>query len=309
MTPGHFPTTAGPAQKKLRLLIVDGHAYAYRAFFGIRRLTSPSGSPTNAIYGFIKSLEKLKAWFEPTHWVVVWDGGLAEERLAALPEYKAQRPPMPPSLAEQLPGLEAYLEGARIPSCRQTGVEADDWIATIARHASGAGVETAIASSDKDFMQLVSDHVGIINPNDSKPAVWSAEQVRDKFEVGPEQIIDWLSLVGDTVDNIPGVPGIGPKNASKLLNQFGSVERMFACLDEVKPESLRERLRAAVTLVRRNQELVRLRDELPGEFSLDDLVVKPPETSLLRKRYEEWGFKSLLRELNPDALRQADLFK
>ena len=149
-----------------RLLIVDGHAYAYRAFHAIRGLRSPSGRPTNAIYGFVKMLAKMRAAIEPTHLIVVWDGGLSAERIAALPEYKAQRPEMPDDLKPQLDEIVGYLKAAGVASFCRDGVEADDYIACLARRAAEAGMAVVIASSDKDFMQLVSARIGLLNPND-----------------------------------------------------------------------------------------------------------------------------------------------
>ena len=192
------------------LLIVDGHAYAYRAFYAIRNLSSPTGQPTNAIYGFIKMLAKMRATVKPTHVIVVWDGGLSAERRAALPEYKAQRPEMPADLAGQLDEIGRFLAAAKIASFCGDGIEADDYIACVTRAARQANLEVVIASSDKDFMQLVAPGVGLLNPNDKSATIWAAEQVRAKTGVAPEQIVDWLSLLGDSVDNIPGVPGVGP---------------------------------------------------------------------------------------------------
>jgi DNA polymerase-1 len=280
-----------------RLLIVDGHAYAYRAFHAIRELRSPSGQPTNAIYGFVKMLAKMRATIGPTHLIVVWDGGLSAERLSALPEYKAQRPEMPDALSSQLDGIVSYLKAANVASFCGDGVEADDYIACLARRAAETGMAVVIASSDKDFMQLVSPRVGLLNPNDKSEAVWTDEQVRGKAGVGPSQIVDWLSLMGDSVDNIPGVPGVGPKTAADLLKQFGSVAELYARLDEVKSEKLRAALRGAADAVRRNRELVRLRDDLACEFSPENLAVKPAEAGRLRELYQRWGFKGMLAAL------------
>jgi len=289
----------------LRLLIVDGHAYAYRAFHAIRRLRAPSGRPTNAVYGFIKMLDKMRATLEPTHLLVVWDGGLSAERMAALPGYKAQRPEMPAELAEQLDEILAYLSAAGIASFCQDGVEADDYIACIARRAAREGVEVVVASSDKDFMQLVAPGIGLFNPNDKSETVWTEEQVRVKSGVEPGQIVDWLALVGDSVDNIPGVPGVGVKTAAELLNQFGSVASLYARLDEVKSERLRAALKDAAGLVRRNVELVRLKDELPCRFELDELREKSAHPESLRELFARWGFRSMLAELESN--RQAVL--
>ena len=281
-----------------RLLIIDGHAYAYRAFHAIRDLRSPDGRPTNAVYGFVKMLAKLRTAVEPSHLIVVWDGGLSAERIAKLPEYKAQRPGMPDDLKPQLDEIVDYLKAVGVASFCRLGVEADDYIACLARRAVDAGMTAVIASSDKDFMQLVSARVGLLNPNDKSETIWTDGQVRAKAGVGPAQIVDWLSLTGDTVDNIPGVAGVGPKTATELLNQFGSVGALYGRLDEVKSERLRGALREAADAVRRNQELVRLQDDLPCEFSPEALAEKPADAGRLRELYLRWGFKGLLAALD-----------
>jgi DNA polymerase I len=291
-----------------RLLIIDGHAYAYRAFHAIRNLRSPLGEPTNAIFGFVKMLAKMRAAIGPTHLIVVWDGGLSAERMQLLPGYKAQRPEMPDDLKPQLEGMVCYLKAAGIASYCGEGVEADDYIACLARRASGAGMSVVIASADKDFMQLVSARVGLLNPGDKSEMVWTDEQVRAKAGVEPSQIVDWLSLMGDSVDNIPGVSGVGPKTAADLLRQFGSVEKLFARLDEVKSEKLRAALIGAENAVRRNREMVRLRDDLPCEFLPEDLTAKPADAARLGELYRQWGFKGMLAALEEAAQdRQAVL--
>ena len=291
-----------------RLLIVDGHAYAYRAFYAIRNLRSPAGHPTNAIYGFVKMLAKMKAGLAPTHLMVVWDGGLSAERLAALPEYKAQRPEMPDDLRPQLDGLVGYLQAAGIASFRGDDVEADDYIACLARQAAQAGMAVVIASADKDFMQLVSPQIGLLNPNDKTEAVWTDEQVQAKAGVRPAQIVDWLALMGDSVDNIPGVPGVGPKTAADLLNRFGSVAALYGRLEEVKSEKLRESLRSSAAAVQRNLMLVRLRDDLSCDFVPEALTERPADAGRLAGLFRQWGFNGLLKALEkPDDGRQAVL--
>ena len=279
------------------MLIVDGHAYAYRAFHAIRGLRSPSGAPTNAIYGFVKMLGKMRAAIAPTHLMVVWDGGLSAARTAVLPEYKAQRPEMPGDLKPQLDEIVSYLKAAGVASFCRDGVEADDYIACLARRAADAGMAAVIASSDKDFMQLVSARVGLLNPNDKSETVWTDDQVRAKAGVEPSQIVDWLSLMGDSVDNIPGVPGIGPKTAAALLNQFGSVAELFRRLDEVKSEKVRGALRGSADAVRRNRELVRLQDDLPCDFSPAELAESPADAGRLRELFARWGFRGMLSAL------------
>jgi DNA polymerase-1 len=290
-----------------RLLIVDGHAYAYRAFHAIRDLRSPSGQPTNAIYGFIKMLEKMRAALRPTHLIVVWDGGLSAERIAALPDYKAQRPAMPDDLRPQFDEIGKYLAAAGLAELCGDGIEADDYIACLARRAAAETWQVVIASADKDFMQLVSAQVGLLNPNDKTGAIWTREQVQAKAGVEPEQIADWLALMGDAVDNIPGVAGVGPKTAAELLKQFGSVEILLARLAEVKSERVRTALSAAAENVRRNLALVRLH-EVHCEWVPEKLSPQAPDRERLRGLFTAWGFKGMVAALaEPYAKRQAEL--
>lgn len=296
-----------------RLLLVDGHAYAYRSWHAIRDLHAPDGRPTNAIYGFIQSFEKLCQNLQPTHAAVLWDGGLAAERLDALPEYKAQRPEMPEGLRAQLDPIVEWLRARGIATGCRPGVEADDWIASLARRARSQGWQVVIASSDKDFMQLVEPGLGLVQPHDSTGRVWTDEDVRQKTGVEPRQIVDWLSLVGDASDNIPGVPGVGPKTAAQLLNRFGSVETLLQRLPEVRPERIRKALEESGELIRRNQELIRLRTDLDPGFDPDQLVLGKPDFEALKALYQQWGFRTLLSRLEAAEPRsgttdQPDLF-
>ncbi len=294
-----------PTDKPNRLLIVDGHAYAYRAFHAIRELSSPTGAPTNAIYGFIKMLAKLQMQLEPSHAVVVWDGGLSSERTAEHPDYKAQRPPMPDSLGDQIDQIGEYLSAAGMATCCREGVEADDWIASFAFHGAER-MRVVIASSDKDFMQLVSPRIGLVNPNDKSEKIWAAADVFAKAGVMPEQVVDWLSLVGDAVDNIPGVPGVGPKTATDLLSRFGSVAGIYSRIEEVSSSRLKHNLQAAKEAVIRNQRLIRLKpDGLAAQ--LDELQLKPVNVERLRLLYAQWGFKTMLAQLEPAPLTQGAL--
>ena len=294
------PPAAGP------LLIVDGHCYAYRAFFGIATLTSPSGRPTNAIYGFIRMLGKARERARPTHTAVIWDGGLAAERMALLPQYKAQRAEMPAGLAPQLDGMADYLRAAGIFSWMKEGCEADDCIAALAVRAAGSGLAAVIASSDKDFMQLVCGGVKLLVPQDKTESLWDEAQVRRKTGVEPAQIVDWLSLVGDASDNIPGVPGIGLKIAADLLGQFGSIDVMYKRLAEVRSERVRTGLQAAEEVVRRNQQLIRLRNDMPYELPWEELAARESDAEELRRLYRGWGFKNLLRQLEATALPKTE---
>lgn len=291
--------------KANRMLIVDGHAYAYRSFHAIRHLSDPSGAPTNAIYGFIKSLGKMQTQLNPSHVAVVWDGGLAAERTEELPAYKAQRPPMPDGLEVQIEGLKDYLNATGVASLCRDGVEADDWIGVLARAASEF-MPVVIASADKDFMQLVSPRVGLLNPNDKSEKIWGASDVEAKAGVRPEQIVDWLSLIGDSVDNIAGVPGVGPKTATDLLQQFGSVDSIYARLAEVKSDRLRASLASAEAVVRRNQRLIQLRND-PSPVPVAELVLGTPDGEKLHALYRQWGFKSMAAALEKEQSMQGEL--
>jgi DNA polymerase-1 len=282
------------------LLLVDGHAYAYRAFHAIRSLNAPDGSPTNAIYGFIKMLQKMEGILKPTHRMVIWDGGLAAERMAELPGYKQQRPPTPEGLSSQLPQLVDWLDAAGIPSFEREGEEADDWIGAYAFRADAAGWRAIVASSDKDFMQLVNDRIGLFNPNDKTEKVWGAADVVAKTGVEPRQIVDWLSLIGDSVDNIPGVPGIGPKTATDLLKRFDNIDALLARLNEVKSDKQRAELLGAAENLRRNRRMIALKTGFSDGPELATLAGGTPDKRRLREMYTRWGFRSLLSELGPE---------
>ena len=288
-----------------RLLIIDGHAYAYRAFHAIRELRGPEGRPTNAIFGFVKMLEKMRTGLQPDFLMVVWDGGLSAERMAALPGYKAQRPEMPEDLRPQFDEISSYLSAAGIAEFCGDGIEADDYIGCLAQLAAAAGTEVVVASADKDFMQLVTPRIGLLNPNDKVGTIWGRAEVFAKAGVEPEQIVDWLALMGDAVDNIPGVPGVGPKTAAGLLAQFGSVEKMFARLDQVKSEKTRAALKNSEAGVRRNLELVRLQ-KVPCEFAPEKLTVRTVDIEKLRGLFQRWGFNGMLVAL-AGAPQQAEL--
>ena len=302
-------SSTSECQSQRRLLIVDGHAFAYRAFFAIRSLSSPDGSATNAIYGFVRMLGPMLAKVRPSHMIVIWDGGLAPERMAIHPEYKAQRPEMPHSLEQQLDQIIAYLRAANIFSLTQDNIEADDCIAALTLRAEAEDFDVVIATSDKDFMQLVSPRVSLLNPSEKNGALWGEEEVFAKAGVKPTQIVDWLSLTGDAVDNIPGVPGVGTKTAQSLLHQFGSIDSLFSRIGEVHPDRLRASLQASEEAVRRNQKLVRLNAQVRCEVSWEEMLCKPGDPAALRQLYARWGFKTLLHELERAHFPEGDLFQ
>lgn len=276
------------------LLLVDGLAVAYRAFHAIPSLTSKTGEPTNALFGFIKMLRQLDEQWRPTHRAVVFDGGLPDHRMALLPSYKAQRDPMPEALVQQLAPMETFLRLAGWGSIRPRQEEADDALATLADRAGRSGGRVLIASSDKDLLQLVSDQVQVIPPTKHAAPLGPAE-VQGKMGVTPGQVVDLLALMGDQADNIPGVPGIGPKTAAQLLRDFHSIDDLWRQLDRVQPVRIRDLLVAHREVVQRNMKLMKLRCDIPDLPELDQLVSRRPEVGPLVKFLEDRDLLSVAR--------------
>ena len=289
-------------------LLVDAFSLIYRAFFAIPNLTAPDGHTVNAIYGFTKMLRKLCADFAPTHVAVVFDLGPPVRRLARLPSYKAQRPPTPPLLEEQLPGIREMLAALRVAAVEIEGEEADDIIATLAVQAARAGGHSIIASSDKDFLQLVGPQIQIIRPDGKQAMLLDSCTVVARYGVKPEQIADYLSLIGDSVDNIPGIPGVGPKTAVELLTTFQSLDNLLARVGEISKPKLRETIAAEAERIRANRVLVTLYTDLSLPVSLDALRVQPADETKLAELFQKHGFKSMLAELQSPPEQTGDLF-
>lgn len=276
-----------------RVLLIDGHAHAYRAFHGIRELRSPLGEPTNALFGFKKALDRHLAFVEPTHAAVVWDGGLDTVRVADHPGYKADRPPMPADLDSQMSGLRELVGALGIRSLEWDGVEADDAIATLAVAATQSGMEVVIASHDKDFMQLVGPGVTLVNSSDKELRHWRDAEVVAKTGILPGQVVDWLSLVGDSVDNIEGAPGIGPKTATRLLTEHRSLDRMLSGEVSIGPDRIRDAVAGCAERLRRNQKLIRLRTDLDLGLGPLELALQSADVKLLDTLFARWGFQSM----------------
>lgn len=269
------------------ILIVDGTAIAYRAFYAVRGLSTRDGRPTNALFGFIRMLRQLEAQWHPARIVVAFDGGSPADRLEKCPDYKAQRAPMPDDLRAQLPLLNEYLEVAGIPMIRIEDQEADDVMATLADRAARDGAAVRLATSDKDLMQLVSDRIRIVPPTKTDVEM-DPVAVEVKTGVRPDQIVDWLALIGDSADNIPGVNGIGPKTATRLIARFGSLAACFERAPEIESAGLREKLRAGRATAELNVELMTLNREVPGVPSWSDIPVPAPDAERLRAFFETY---------------------
>lgn len=249
-------------------LLIDGFNLAYRCFYAIPELTRADGLPTNALHGWVKSLWKLADQEKPDASLVFFDLGGAQDRLALHPEYKAHREEMPEALVKQLPYIKSLTRAMGFVGIEQDGVESDDLLASQAQVLAQAGHDVLIVSADKDFAQIVGERVKImLPPPTANPKLgWrlmDAAGVVEKFGVSPSQIADYLALVGDTSDNIPGLDGVGPKTAGKWLQQFGSLEGVIAHASEVKPDRFQEAIRSQTESLRRNLKLTTLNLALP----------------------------------------------
>lgn len=280
-----------------RVVLVDGYGQIYRSFYAIRGLTSPGGQPTNAVYGVARFLLSLDAALPHDYGALVLDKGRPPHRTALLPEYKATRPPMPDELRRQIEPITAWVKASGWEVLDSEGFEADDLIAAVA--AACPGHEVAIISHDKDLSQLVRPGVYLLHSGPKGVLErLGREEVTAKYGVPPEQIRDYLALVGDSVDNIAGVPGVGAKTAAGLLRRFGSVDGILQHLAEVERPAVREALRTSGEILRRNLRLVALVEALPpGWQGLDGLRRRKPDWQVLSAMAREFGFKSLLGEL------------
>lgn len=283
------------------LLLIDGTALAYRAFYAIPALNTTDGRPSNAIFGFIRLLRQLEQVWQPGGMAVVFDGGKPEARMQAWPAYKEGRAPMPDALQAQLPAIEDYLDRAGIASIRLLGEEADDILASLAVRAEEVGRDVLLATADKDFYQVVTEHIHLVSLTRSGERVGPAE-VEARAGVPPSLAVAWQALIGDTVDNIPGVPGVGGKTAARLLARYGSLEEIWRCLPEVTPEKIRRSLADHRADVERNVKLMTLRRDLDGGVDTARLAMNKPEPARLLPFFENWELHSFARSLREPGL-------
>ncbi len=280
-----------------RLILFDGTGVVYRAFYAIKDLSTSGGRPINAVLGFSRMFQSLLREWKPSHCAVIFDGGLPAERMKLLEEYKAQRPPMPDLLRVQLVMIEEYLDCANVPWVRVDVEEADDVLAVLVKRYQESVEELFIVTSDKDMYQLVNERVRILSPSKAG-GVMGPEEVQKKTGVYPKHIVDWLALIGDSSDNIPGVPGVGPKTAAKLLNEFPSLDEIWKGLDGASSSKLRSLLEANRERVERNVEIVRLRSWLDCPFALDEMAVQEPDGEKMLAFLEDLELHSLVREFS-----------
>ncbi len=277
-----------------RLVLIDGSSYLYRAFHALPPLSNAQGEPTGALFGVVNMLRgTLKE--KPDYVAFVLDAFGPTFRDELYPEYKANRPPMPDELRAQVEPMQAIVQALGIPILRVPGVEADDVIGTLARQAAGQGIEVTISTSDKDFAQLVQPGIELVNTMSGSRL--DREGVIEKFGVPPERIVDLLALMGDTVDNVPGVEKCGPKTAAKWLTQFGDLDTVIAKADEVGGK-VGENLRAALPRLPLNRELVTIKTDVELEQAPTDLSLRERHVEDLRALYARYGFNQALKELD-----------
>ncbi|HVP39008.1 MAG TPA: DNA polymerase I [Candidatus Saccharimonadales bacterium] len=281
----------------MKLLLVDGMALLYRAYYALirRPLRDSQGRNTSAIFGFAQVMLSLLERARPTHWAVAFDTPAPTFRRQRFPAYKAQRPPMPEDLVPQIGEVRRLLEGLRVPLLLRDGYEADDLMAALGCRAAHEGAEVLLYSSDKDLLQVVDERVHALVPRGSgeEAAEMGPDQVREAWGVGPEHIVDLLALMGDASDNVPGVRGVGEKTAVKLMRQFGSLDRLYANLDEVAPPSLREKLRAGRADAYLARELVTLDLGAPVAPAPEELAVAEFDVPRLVELCRAWDFRRL----------------
>ncbi|OUS27346.1 DNA polymerase I [Gammaproteobacteria bacterium 45_16_T64] len=279
------------------LVLVDGSSYLYRAFHALPPLITSSGQPTGAIKGVLNMMKRLMKDYQSDRVAVIFDAKGKTFRDDMYPEYKANRPPMPDDLRSQIEPLHQCIKAMGFPMLIIDGVEADDVIGTLCAEASEKGVNTVVSTGDKDMAQLVTEYVTLANT--MTDTVMDIEGVKEKFGIPPEQIIDYLALMGDTVDNIPGVPKCGPKTAVKWLAQFGSLDEVIARADEVKGK-IGENLRNSLEQLPLSYDLATIKLDVELDVGIDDLSMQPADNSALLALYKELEFKSWIAEVSED---------
>jgi DNA polymerase-1 len=284
-----------PQQTPKRLILVDGSSFLFRAYHAIPPLTNPQGEPTNAIYGVSNMLRKLIADYQSEYVTVVFDAPGKTFRNDLYDQYKAHRPPMPDDLRVQIEPLHRLIQAMGLPLIMEPDVEADDVLGALAQHAAEQGFNVVISTGDKDMAQLVTDRITLENTMTNTRM--DIQGVIDKFGVKPEQIIDYLALMGDSSDNIPGVPKVGPKTAAKWLEQYQTLENLVANADKITGK-IGENLRASLAMLPLSKQLTTIKCDLNLSYGMDDLKRRPVDRAVLKSQVAELGFLSWLKTLD-----------
>ena len=289
--------------KDKTIYLIDGSAYIYRAYHAIRGLSNSKGLPTNAVLGFTKMLLKLIEDRNPEYVGMFFDVKGPTFRHEMFDAYKANRPPMPEDLSIQIPYIKDITKGFNIPVVEMSGYEADDLIGTLARKAEEAGFSVIMVTGDKDFMQLVTDKSIIWDPMKEKTI--DIDFIKDTYGLEPRQMVDVMGLSGDSADNIPGVPGMGPKTSLALIKTFGSMERLYEQVDTIKKKKQHENLVRHKEQALLSRELVKINDSVPLSFTPEDFKYRAPDSTVLSGLFKKLEF----RQLQQSVIKRADLSK
>lgn len=284
---------------KKHLLLIDGSGFIFRAYHALPPLTNPKGVPVGAVVGFLNMVMKLIDSTHADYAAVIFDAARVTFRNRIYPEYKANRPPAPEDLIPQFALVREATRALNLPAIEMEDYEADDIIATYAKQAKNQGIEVTIVSSDKDLMQLVDGDIKMFDAMKNKEI--GAAQVVEKFGVPPEKVLEVLSLIGDSSDNVPGVAGIGPKTAAELINQYGDVEGLLAHANEIKQPKRRETIINSADIARLSKTLITLKDDVPLPLDISDLTVKKIDNETLIPFLQEHGFKAILAKVTGKA--------
>ncbi|HEX6098513.1 MAG TPA: DNA polymerase I [Thermoanaerobaculia bacterium] len=288
-----------PKSKRPSLFIIDGSNNVYRSYYAIRNLTNSAGFSTNAVYGFVTTLRKLLKDHDPDCIAVAFDEGRETARTTQFADYKKDRKPMPDDLVVQIPFVYEVLEGFRIPVIRSTEWEADDFIGSLACTARDRGYDVVIATSDKDFFQLVGDGIKLYHTG--RETMYDAKGVEEAFGLPPEKVVDVMAIWGDAIDNIPGVPGIGEKGAKGLIQQFGSLDGVYESLDQIKKAAQRKALEDNRDKAYLSKELARIKCDLDLDIDFETLKRTDPDRPKLHDVFSRLEFASLMQEFLPEA--------
>jgi DNA polymerase-1 len=288
-----------PRAKKPTLFIIDGSNNVYRSYYAIRNLTNSAGFATNAVYGFVNMLRKLLKDHEPDCIAVAFDAGKETARSSQFEDYKKDRRPMPDDLSVQIPFVYEALEGFRIPVILSTEWEADDFIGSLACSARDRGYDVVIATSDKDFFQLVGDGIRLYHTG--REVMYDAAGVTEAFGLPPEKVVDVMAIWGDSIDNIPGVPGIGEKGAKALIQEFGSLDGVYENLERVPKPAQRKKLEESRDKAYLSRDLARIKCDLDLATDFDALKRQEPDRAKLHDVFSRLEFASLMQEYLPEA--------
>ncbi len=288
------------------IYLVDGSAYIYRAYHAITPLTNDQGLPTHAALGFINTILRILKEKAPSHMAICFDMQGPTFRHEMCDDYKANRPPMPEDLSCQIPYIHKLAEANGIPILKEQGVEADDIIASAARHLQKQGHKVVVVSGDKDLLLLADTTISNWEP--MKNIVMDLDFIKQKYGINPDILLDYFALIGDKADNIPGIPGVGPVTAQKLLNEYESLDNLLANLDRLKKSKLKDNLIENGQMAILSRDLIRLKEDVPVPQTLADYEIKEADQKQLQEVYTELGFTKLLKESEPVATFPTDKF-